>query len=223
MVGGPDISQLCEKLSVKTSFVNGLRVTSKEILDITQMALLGQTNATLVQSFNLNNIPAVGLSGHDINLLIAEFVDQESLGYVGKIVKVNGDFLKLLLANKILPVIAPLVIDGNGNTFNVNADMVAAAIAISIKAKRLILLSDIDGYYANFPDKDSLVKFLSKSEVQAILDRPEKVIEGMKPKLTSCLEATSNGVISAHIINGKVAQGLIKVIEFPNSIGTTIE
>ncbi len=221
--GGPDINLLCEKLSVKSNFVNGLRITSKEILDITQMALLGQTNAALVQSFNLKNIPAVGLSGHDTNLLMAEFVDQKNLGYVGKIVKVNNDFLTLLLNNKILPVIAPLAIDGNGNTFNVNADMVAAAIAISSRAKRLILLSDIDGYYANYPEKDSLVKFISKSEVEVALNEPGKVIEGMKPKLTSCLEATTNGVTSAHIINGKVAHGLLKVVEFPSSIGTTIE
>ncbi|HLX55140.1 MAG TPA: acetylglutamate kinase, partial [Aquella sp.] len=154
--GGPDITQLCNKLNIESEFVNGQRVTNRDILDATQMALLGKINCNLVYKLNLAKVDAIGLSGHDVNLINADFENQQELGFVGKINKINCNFLMKLLSLGITPVIAPLGVDTsldceeyNGNTYNINADLVAAEIAKALKAHKLILLSDIDGFYGD--------------------------------------------------------------------------
>lgn len=220
--GGPDINQLCVALNVKTNFKNGLRVTTEEILNITQMSLLGKTNCGLVHRLNQVQIQAIGLSGHDSSLLIGHYLDKDNLGYVGEIDQVNHQLLNSLLELDIMPVIAPLAIDKEWNTLNINADLVAAAIAIAMKADQLILLSDIDGYYANYPDKNSLVKQLNSTEVSHLLDGHHSVSDGMQPKLNACLKAVSDKVSSAHIVNGSLANSLIKAVKSPDQIGTSI-
>ena len=218
--GGPDINQLCTALNLESSFVNGLRVTTPAILEATQMTLLGKTNANLVHKFNQHKLPALGLSGHDLNLLTAEFLNQDSLGYVGHITQVNTQFLHELLGMGILPVIAPLAVDNAGNTLNVNADLAAAAVASAMQAEKLILLSDIDGYYAAYPDKNSLVAVLSAVQIQDLLATPEAVNSGMHPKLTACLAAVNNQVTAAHIVNGNTPDILTAVID--SRVGTTV-
>lgn len=220
--GGADINQLCNTLNVNSNFINGLRVTTKEILDITQMTLIGKTNAGLVQKLNQANISALGLSGHDVKLLIAEFIDENNLGFVGQITQVNIQFLYSILSMGIVPVIAPLAVNDYGAVFNVNADLAASAIAKALQVQRMVLLSDIDGYYANYPDKNSLVNYLTSQEVKELLAVPTLVSHGMKPKLMSCLEAVDNGVDSAHIVNGNTKHSLLQVIENSSNIGTTV-
>ena len=220
--GGPDINQLCTLLNLKSSFKNGLRVTTAEILNVTQMALLGKTNCGLVHQLNQAEIQALGLSGHDANLLLAHFIDKDSLGYVGEVDQVNHQLLNSLLSLGIMPVIAPLAVDKQGSTLNINADLAAAAVAVAMQAEKLVLLSDIDGYYANYPDKSSLIKQLNCIEVSQLLALPDRVNDGMQPKLNACLSAVSQGVSSAHIVNGVVINSLIQAVENPSQIGTTI-
>ena len=220
--GGPDINQLCAQLNLTSTFSQGLRVTTAEILAVTQMALLGKTNCGLVHKLNQNNILALGVSGHDANLLIADFIDQDKLGYVGEIFAVNTPLLDNLLNLGIIPVIAPLAIDKKGNTLNINADLAAAAVAIAMKAQQLILLSDIDGYYANYPDPTSLVKILNTLEVAQLLADSTTVSDGMRPKLSACLNAVNGGVSLAQIVNGNLAQSLLTAVQNPLQIGTSI-
>ena len=220
--GGPDIDQLCAQLNLTSTFSQGLRVTTAEILAVTQMALLGKTNCGLVHKLNQNNILALGVSGHDANLLIADFIDQDKLGYVGEIFAVNTPLLDNLLNLGIIPVIAPLAIDKKGNTLNINADLAAAAVAVAMKAQQLILLSDIDGYYANYPDPTSLVKILNTLEVAQLLADSTTVSDGMRPKLSACLNAVNGGVSLAQIVNGNLAQSLLTAVQNPLQIGTSI-
>lgn len=220
--GGPDINQLCAQLNLTSTFSQGLRVTTAEILAVTQMALLGKTNCGLVHKLNQNNMLAVGVSGHDANLLMANFIDQDKLGYVGEIFAVNTPLLDNLLNLGIIPVIAPLAIDKKGNTLNINADLAAGAVAVAMKAQQLILLSDIDGYYANYPDPTSLVKILNTLEVAQLLADSTTVSDGMRPKLSACLNAVNGGVSLAQIVNGNLAQSLLTAVQNPLQIGTSI-
>ena len=219
--GGPDINSLCAKFKINSTFHQGLRVTSAEVLSITQMTLLGKTNADLVHHLNQFNLPALGLSGHALKLLCAAFIDQAKLGYVGEITQVNTEFLNALFALDIMPVIAPLAVDEKGNTLNINADLAAAAIARAVGAQKLILLSDIDGYYKNYPDPTSLCSELTLGEVQELLNSSGTVTDGMRPKLQACALAVSSGVALAQIINGKSAHSLINAIKRPG-LGTSI-
>lgn len=217
--GGPDINQLCQNLNVTSHFVDGLRFSSKEIIAITQMALLGTTNVTLVTLLNQAKIAALGLSGHDLTLLQATIIDLARLGYVGEVKQVNSALLRLLLQQQIVPVIAPLAIDDLGNTLNINADLAAAAIAIAVKAEKLVLLSDIDGYYADYPHNQQLVAKLTLPELQQLLHT--KVSAGMIPKLTACAQVLEHN-IAAHIVNGNHANCLLQAILQPNRIGTRL-
>ncbi len=219
--GGPDINQLCQKLNICSEFVDGLRVTSAEILAVTQMALLGKTNAILAQQFNQSGILALGLSGHDVNLLQGEFVNQDKLGFVGEITQVNHSFLTQLLTLGITPLIAPLAIKQN-ITLNINADLAAAAIASSLQAEKLILLSDIDGYYTNYPDPTSLLTQMDSSYAMQLLTTEGIVNSGMRPKLSACVQAVEAGVKTAHILNGNTPHLLIELLQHKQTVGTTV-
>lgn len=219
--GGPDINQLCQKLNISSEFIDGLRVTSAEILAITQMALLGKTNAVLAQQFNQAGILALGLSGHDVKLLQGEFINQDKLGFVGEIAQVNHSFLTQLLKMGIIPLIAPLAVKEN-ITLNINADLAAAAIAASLQAEKLILLSDIDGYYTNYPDPASLLTEMGSSYAKQLLATDGLVNSGMRPKLSACVQAVNGGVNSAHILNGNTPHLLIELLQYKQVVGTTV-
>ena len=219
--GGPDINQLCQKLNISSEFIDGLRVTSTEILAVTQMALLGKTNAILAQQFNQAGILALGLSGHDVKLLQGEFVNQNKLGFVGEITDVNHSFLTQLLAMGITPLIAPLAIKQD-ITLNINADLAAAAIAISLQAEKLILLSDIDGYYTNYPDPTSLLAQMDSLYATQLLAAGGIVNSGMRPKLSACVQAVEAGVKTAHILNGNTPHLLIELLQHKQTVGTTV-
>lgn len=221
--GGPEISQLANKLGIKSEFKNGLRVTSPEMLEITQIALLGITNPKLVTGLNKQTIKASGLALHTLGALIAETLDIATYGYVGVVTSVNPEPIYQLLANGFIPVIAPLAVDKNWQILNINADIAAAAIAKAVSAEKLILLSDIDGYYSNYPDPNSLVRQLSLAELQHLLTIDNSSINaGMIPKLEACYQAVSSNVNTAHIINGNKAAALAEIALGVAQIGTTI-
>lgn len=219
--GGPEINELSAALKIESNFVNGLRVTCDEMLSIIQMALIGKVNTSLVQQLNQAELPAMGLSGHDVNLLKGKFINRKLLGYVGEIIKVHTELLELFLENKIMPVIAPLAISAQGETLNINADTAAAAVAAAIGASQLILLSDINGYYAQYPDPRSIVPALTSEQITTLL-AAEQVTKGMHPKLNAARSAVNEGVQTAHIINGKQACCLLQAMQKPGTIGTCI-
>lgn len=218
--GGPDINKLCNDLHVESKFVDGLRVTTEDVLNVTQMALLGKTNNNLVYKLNLSGINAIGLSGHDNNLLIAEFTDKEKFGFVGDVKTVNTKLILDLLNLDLISVIAPLAVDHQGNTLNINADLVAAVVAANLKAEKLILLSDIDGYYSDYKDKTTLVARLSSGEIEKLLYIDKSVAGGMIPKLASCLNAVKGGVDTAHIVNGNIPNIILDVMQ--KDVGTQV-
>lgn len=219
--GGPDITRLCKDLKLESQFINGQRVTSYEILEVTQMALLGRVNCNLVHKLNMSGVAALGLSGHDMSLIGAEFIDKQNMGYVGQVTQVNTNLLYSLLSLDITPVIAPIGVDNEGNSYNINADLVAGAVARELKVDKLVLLSDIDGFYLDFKDKNSLVELLDTKQIADMLAKSE-INGGMIPKLTACEIAVGNGVKSAHIINGNNPHGLITLATTNKTVGTTI-
>lgn len=218
--GGPEINKLAALYNLESKFVDGMRVTDLAMIKLTQMALIGTNNTNLVQQLNNAGISAIGLSGHDAKLLIAEYLDFAKYGYVGNICQVNQELLSVLLQNNMTPIIAPLAIDNHGQTLNINADMVAAAIAQAVQAEALILLSDIDGYYANYPDKESLVPSLTTTQVTQLLAH-NQVSSGMIPKLQASLLAANNDV-ATYIINGTTKYHLTQLLDGTKVVGTNV-
>lgn len=219
--GGPEINELSAALKIESNFVNGLRITCDGMLSIIQMALIGKVNINLVGQLNQSRLPAIGLSGHDVNLLKGKFINRKLLGYVGEIIKVQTELIELFLDKKIMPVIAPLAVSVQGETLNINADTAAATIAAAVGASHLILLSNINGYYAQYPDPQSIVPTLTSEQIATLLASGQ-VIQGMHPKLTAARNAVNAGVQTAYIINGKQAFYLLQAIQKPGAIGTCI-
>ncbi len=221
--GGPEITQLCNKLNINSEFKDGLRVTTNEVLDITQMALLGITNPKLVQKLNQNSINSAGLALHTTGSMLAELLDFNAYGYVGKITSINAEPIYQLIKQGVIPVITPLAVDKNWQLLNINADLAAAAIACAIAADKLILLSDIDGYYSDYPDPNSLIKELDSNKLRYLLENNNgSIASGMIPKLEACLLAINGKVKNAHIINGKQTNALSDITLGLQNIGTTI-
>ncbi|RTL02474.1 MAG: acetylglutamate kinase [Proteobacteria bacterium] len=219
--GGPEISKLAQIYQLESQFIDGMRVTNAAMIELTQMALIGTNNTNLVNQLNQFGLSAIGLSGHDNQLLRANYLDFDKLGYVGEISAINHELINLLLTHQLIPVIAPLAIDTAGKTLNVNADMVAGALASKLAAQALILLSDIDGYYANYPDKNSIVPLLTTTAVQQLLDN-KQVTSGMIPKLKSCLLAINHDAQKAYIINGTAKYNLVDLLNEPSAGGTCV-
>ncbi|MDL0103503.1 acetylglutamate kinase [Campylobacter felis] len=215
--GGKDISKLCENLGVKSEFKNGLRVSDKETTKIAEMALL-QINKNLVQNLECLGVKAIGICGKDAGLLHCIKKD-EDLGFVGEISKVKVGILNELLEKDFLPVIAPVGMDENLNTYNINADDAACALAKALKAEKLVFLSDIAGLYRNYEDKNSLISKISLSEAKELLSSLQG---GMLVKLRSCIDACENGVKKVHILDGRVKHSLLLEIFTDEGIGTLV-
>ncbi|EKO7623950.1 acetylglutamate kinase [Campylobacter upsaliensis] len=215
--GGKDISKLCENLGVKSEFKNGLRVSDKETTKIAEMALL-QINKNLVQNLECLGVKAIGICGKDAGLLHCIKKD-EDLGFVGEISKVKVRILNELLEKDFLPVIAPVGMDENLNTYNINADDAACALAKALRAEKLVFLSDIAGLYRNYEDKNSLISKISLSEAKGLLSSLQG---GMLVKLRSCIDACENGVKKVHILDGRVKHSLLLEIFTDEGIGTLV-
>jgi acetylglutamate kinase len=214
--GGKEITLLADKLNIQTSFVNGQRYTNEEMRDVVQMVLAGSINKDIVRRINMHGGRAVGVSGIDANLVEVKKYDEE-LGLVGKVTSVNSSFIKNLLKDGYLPVIAPIGVDEKGVIHNVNADIAVGPIAASLDAVKLVYLTDIEGVKAN----EKLLSHLTQSEAQNLINNGT-ISGGMIPKVESALSALEAGVQKVHIIDGRVSHALLLEIFTQEGIGTEI-
>ncbi len=216
--GGPEISELMEKLGKKAEFVDGLRVTDKETVDIVQMVLAGKINKTLVNLLEVKGGKAIGLSGLDGRLIECTRKD-ERLGYVGSISKINIEPVTDLLEKGYIPVISTIGCDAQGNTYNINGDTAAAYIAGALEAKRLIMLTDIAGVLLDRNDPSTLIPQLSVVEARKLLD--QKVIAGgMIPKVECCVTALMRGVRKVIVTDGRVPHSILMELLTDEGAGT---
>lgn len=224
--GGPEITELMQRLGKEPKFVRGFRVTDAETAEIAEMVLAGKINKELVDLINRSGGLAVGLNGKDANLLRVSKIPPErtggvDLGFVGEVEEVNPSVLHLLSSAGYIPVVSSTSADEEGNTLNLNADHVAGKIAAALKSTKLIFLTDVDGIYRDPNDPSTLISVLKASEAKELLQKG--VIErGMIPKVEACLEALANGVPQTHIINGSIPHALLMEVFTDKGIGTMI-
>lgn len=219
--GGPEISEMMNKLGKQAQFVDGLRVTDKETVDIVQMVLAGKINKSLVNFLELKGGNAMGISGMDGRLIEAEMKD-EKLGYVGEIVSVNIQPVIDLLENGYIPVISTVGCDKNGAIYNINGDTAAARIAGALKAERLIMMTDIAGILKDKDDPSTLIGELTKAEAQALFDT-HIVSGGMIPKVQCCIDAIDHGVKNVIIMDGRVPHSILMEILTDEGAGTMVK
>ena len=216
--GGPEINEMMQKLGKHPEFVDGLRVTDKETVDIVQMVLAGKVNKSLVTLLQMKGGHAVGLSGMDGGMIEAQFKD-ERLGYVGKITKIRPQPITDLLEKNYIPVVSTVASDHNGNVYNINGDTAAAYIAGALGAERLIMMTDIAGILRDKDDPNSLIPHITVSEAKKLFD--EGVISGgMIPKVDCCIEALNRGVRNVVIMDGRVPHSILMEILTNEGAGT---
>ena len=218
--GGPEISDLMKKLGKQPEFVNGLRVTDKETVDIVQMVLAGKVNKTLVNLLEMQGGKAMGISGMDGRLIEAEPKD-ERLGYVGNITKVNIAPVMDLLEKNYIPVVSTVGCDRHGNTYNINGDTAAAFIAGALQAERLIMMTDIDGILTDKNDPTTLIPEITVSEARQLYDKGI-ISGGMVPKVDCCIEAIERGVKNVIIMDGCVSHSILMELLTNEGAGTMV-
>ena len=223
--GGPQINAMLERLGIASEFRGGLRVTTPEVRDVVRMVLTGQVQRELVGLINEDLPYAVGLSGEDGGLMTARRTttvvagDEVDVGLVGEVVDVNPDSVQDLLEAGRIPVISTVAPDEDGDILNVNADTAAAALAIALGARKLIVLTDVEGLCTSWPDRSSLVSTISESELEALLPSLES---GMVPKMEACLRAVRGGVSRATVIDGRVAHSVLLEVFTNQGNGTLV-
>jgi acetylglutamate kinase len=218
--GGPQVTHVSERLGIETTFVDGLRVTDAETLDVATMVLAGKLNTDVVASLVTGGVRAVGLSGVDGGLLLARKQSGPDLGFVGEVVHVNASVLRTLTDQRFVPVVASIAVDETtGQAYNVNADVVASQLAIELGAEKLVYINDVQGVIG--PDGD-LLSELSASQGEALLAQPGVVAGGMIPKLESAVAAVRAGVGRVHLVDGRVEHSLVLELFTPEGIGTMI-
>jgi acetylglutamate kinase len=228
--GGPQIGQVLQQMGKASTFVQGLRVTDQETMDVVEMVLVGKVNKEIVDLINRCGGKAVGLSGKDGGLIRAkklrlasegqEDIPQEiaDLGLVGEVEGINSDVIKTLDDGDFIPVIAPVGVGSDGKTYNINADLVAGKVAIALRAEKLILLTDVPGVLGK---RGELITSLKAQEAKDLISQGV-ASEGMIPKITCCLEALTGGVGKAHIIDGRVKHALILEVFTDGGVGTEL-
>jgi acetylglutamate kinase len=217
--GGPDITRYMERLGMEVRFVEGVRVSDPETVEVAKMVLLGKVNADIVMRVNRHGQPAVGLSGEDGALFsVAPHARAEEVGFVGEIERVDVDVLNHIAADYI-PVIASMGTDREGNSYNVNADAAAGKVAAALRAYKALFLTDVTGWLADPEDPDSLISRAGVEEVSAAL---RGVGGGMRPKLEACLEAIRGGAQAAHIVDGRRPHALLLELFTQAGVGTMI-
>ncbi|WP_448071749.1 acetylglutamate kinase [Georgenia yuyongxinii] len=225
--GGPQISQLLDRLGLETEFRGGLRVTTPEVMDVVRMVLTGQVQRDLVSLLNAEDAHAVGLSGEDGHLLTAErraaTVDGApvDVGLVGDVVAVDPQAVEDLLAAGRIPVVSTVALDAadHSQVLNVNADTAAAALAVALNATKLVMITDVEGLYAAWPDPASLISQLHATELEAMLPGLQA---GMVPKMEACLRAVRGGVAQAHVIDGRQPHSMLLEIFTDAGVGTLV-
>ena len=223
--GGPQITAHLERLGVPSEFRGGYRVTTPETMQVVRMVLVGQVNSDVVGVINAHGPFAVGLSGEDAHLFTAErrdvIVDGEPLdiGLVGEVVDVQPAILHALLDEGKVPVVATVARGENGEIFNVNADTAAAAVAVALNAEKLVVLTDVEGLYADWPQSDEVISSLTADELEQLLPG---LTTGMVPKMEACLKAVRGGVPRAHVLDGRVAHSLLLELFTDEGVGTMV-
>lgn len=219
--GGKEISQLLNQLGIESAFHNGLRITTKETVEVVEMVLSGKVNKDIVQLIQNHDINAVGISGKDgktlkVKKLMSEGTD---IGFVGDITKVNTALIDSLLENDFIPVIAPIGTDEKGDTYNINADYAASAIAGALEAEKLIFLTDVEGVLRDVKDSKSLISKIAIDEVDVYI-KQGIISGGMIPKVECCVEGLHLGVKNVHILDGRVEHSLLLEIFTQSGVGT---
>lgn len=218
--GGPQIGELMQRLGMTPRFVDGLRVTDAETLEVVRMVLVGKVNREVVGAINRHGPLAVGLSGEDAGFITAEARD-EALGFVGDVVGVDPTIVRRLLSEGLVPVIATIGADVAGQAYNINADTVAGAIAAALWAQKLVFLTDVSGVRRDRDDPGSVASELSVAEIDELI-ADGTVSEGMIPKVEACAHAVRAGVSSAHILDGRVAHALLVELFTEEGLGTMV-
>ena len=220
--GGKDISRWVSKVGKEPQFINGLRVTDEETMEIAEM-VLGRVNKKLVSMVQELGVGAAGISGKDGGLLKVKkkLSGGQDIGFVGDVKQVNPKILYDLLDDDFLPIVSPIGVDDEYNTYNINADDAACAIASALGADKLVFLTDVEGLYRDFNDKSSFIGRLSVSEADALIDSG-MIGGGMLPKLTNCTNAIKSGVNRVHILDGRVPHSMLLEIFTKNGFGTAI-
>ncbi|WP_455036250.1 acetylglutamate kinase [Leptotrichia massiliensis] len=226
--GGSEINEMLQKIGKESRFIDGNRVTDEETVEIVEMVLSGKVNKGIVADINKYGGKAVGLSGKDGNMVFVEKkfaeVDGEKIdiGFVGEIKEINTEVIKLLESNDVIPVISSIGVDKNGQTYNINADYVAGAIAGKLQADRLVFLTDVDGILLDYNNKQTLIDEIDVEKVNDLIER--RIISGgMLPKVTTCLDAIENGVENVVILNGKLEHSLLLELFTEEGAGTLIK
>jgi acetylglutamate kinase len=223
--GGPQINAHLDRLGIEQEFAGGLRVTTPETMDVVRMVLVGQVQRDIIGLINMHGPFAVGLSGEDGRLMTAErrpaIVEGEEvdIGLVGDVVHVNPGIVEGLLDDGRVPVIASVCGGADGAIYNVNADTAAAAIAVAVKAEKLVVLTDVEGLYADWPASDEVISRLTATELEALLPT---LSEGMIPKMEACLRAVNGTVPAAHVVDGRVAHAVLLEVLTNTGVGTMV-
>lgn len=224
--GGPEINAMLKRVDVKSEFHNGLRITDDATMEIVQMVLAGKLNKNIAAEIGTLGGKAIGLCGKDAGLIVVKkkppLPDGVDLGHVGDIVKVNTKLLNTLCTDEYIPVISSVGVDENGDSYNINADTAAAAIATALKAEKLIYLTDIDGVRRVADDPTTLIPVMTVEQAHAYI-ADGTITGGMIPKVTACVDAIEKGVCRVHIINGTIPHPIILEIFTDRGIGTMFE
>ena len=218
--GGPEISQTMQKFGKEAQFVNGLRVTDKETVDIVQMVLAGKINKTLVNLIHMKGGHAMGLSGIDGGIIEATMKD-EALGYVGEITKIRPQPIEALLEKNYIPVISTVASDHQGNTYNINGDTAAARIAGALHAERLIMMTDIAGILMDKDDPSTLIPHITVEEARKLYDSGV-ISGGMIPKVDCCIDAIEHGVENVVIMDGRIPHSILMELLTDEGAGTMV-
>lgn len=229
--GGPEITTMLKQLGKESKFVSGLRVTDTETVAVAEMVLVGKINTEIVSLLNLHGAKAVGLNGKDANLLVAAKhlakvhedgrVKEVDIGFVGDVTKVNPDLVLTLLDQGYIPVIAPIGVGADGESYNINADYVAGEIAGALNAEKLLLLTDVEGIYRDYHDKSTFISTLTFAEAQQMI-KGGSIDGGMIPKVEACIRALAGGAAKTHIIDGRQSHSLLLEIFTDTGIGTEV-
>jgi len=222
--GGKEVSEVMQRMGLQPRFAGGLRVTDAETMEIVEMVLAGTTNKGIVSLIHRAGGKAVGLSGKDGNLLVARKLTPggNDIGYVGEVTQVNAEVIEVLAAAGYIPVISSVAIGEDGESYNVNADHAAGAIAAALCAEKLIVLTDVPGVLANLNDPTSLISEMSVAQAEELL-RNGKAESGMAPKLEACITALRSGVQRAHIIDGRQPHAILMEVFTDHGVGTMIK
>jgi acetylglutamate kinase len=218
--GGPQITELMRRLGKEPEFVDGRRVTDAETVDIVRMTLVGKVNREIVASVNRHSSYAVGLSGEDAGMIRVDQRDAR-LGFVGDIREINPTIVLRMLREELIPIIATVGVDDDGQAYNVNADTVAGAMAEALDAEKLVYLTDVAGVYGDWPDETTLISRIDVRGMEKLI-ADQRVSEGMIPKLESCVSALKQGVRSAHILDGRLPHALLLEFFTREGVGTMV-